>query len=163
MAQSVIACFELAVCIMLCFNWQLNYVSVAYMYWPVIEIAIIIVMIKKGYIKKRSKASYIIAVICIAAMMVYCVIVKGYTFFFSYFNTFIGMWFWLAFVVKNKDYPIKPMTLALFVTKFIADAISIPVYNGKGNAVTNTICILLPVVDALFIILYYKRNAIKTK
>lgn len=52
----------------------------------------------------------------------------------------------------------KPLTLAAFLAKFIGDAISIPVYFGRGPLLIDAICILLPIMDFLFIMLYFVRK-----
>jgi hypothetical protein len=139
-------------------NFGFDYVSMAYLYWTLIEIAIIMVMLKNGYIKKKYRALYIILAICITAIMVYLVAFRGQIFFFSYLNTFIGVIIWLAFVIKRKDYPMKTITLAIFIVKFIADVLGFIVYNGYGSWVENAMCILLPIIDFLFILLYLKRK-----
>ena len=56
--------------------------------------------------------------------MYYLTIVKGWIFFFSYFNTFVGEIFWFIYF-RKKDYPIKPIVLTIFIAKFVGDAISI--------------------------------------
>lgn len=90
--------------------------------------------------------------------MIYWVTIKEYMFFFNYLNTFSGIIFWLIYVIRNKDYPIKPITLAIFLMKLVADVFALIVYNGDGNWASNAMCILLPVVDFLFIMLYVKRK-----
>lgn len=138
--------------------FRLDYASVAYLYWSIIEIVIIILMIRRGYVRKRYRGPYILAIICITAIMIYWVTIKEYMFFFNYLNTFSGIIVWLIYVIRNKDYPMKPITLVIFLIKFVADVLAFLVYNGDGNWAADTMCILLPVVDFLFILIYLKRK-----
>jgi len=159
MTQAIIAPFEFAVFIGYIINGNLNlgYVSLSYVYWTAIEICIIVVMIKNGYIIKQHIAPYLLFVCTLTAIMCYLVAVKGHMFFFSYFNTFIGEIIWFSLILK-KDYPMKPIALAMFITKFVGDAISIPTYLGDGIWLINAICILLPILDLLFILVYIHRK-----
>lgn len=141
--------------------FRLDYASVAYLYWSIIEIIIISVMMKKEYIRKKYTIPYIGTLISITGIMVYWVTIKENMFFFNYFNTFIGIFFWLIFVLENKDYPMKSITLAIFIIKFIADVLAFVVYHGEGNWVANLLCILLPVVDSIFLLVYFRRKTEK--
>ena len=107
---------------------------------------------------KKSRIIYIVAVICITAIMIYLVTIKQYMFIFTYVNTLIGVCVWLVFVIKNRDYPMNSITLAIFVIKLIADIFAFIVYYDKGNLIEKAMCILLPVVHSLFVLLFFKRK-----
>ncbi|MBQ5328240.1 MAG: hypothetical protein J6J15_03540 [Oscillospiraceae bacterium] len=138
-------------------GFSINYVTAAYSYWTIIEIAIIYVVLKISNTSSESKWLYLIAVCTMTCIMYYLAIYKGWMFFFSYFNTFVGEIFWLIYFHK-KDYPIKPIVLIIFIAKCIGDAISIPVYFGRGIWIISLISILLPTLDILFILAYIKRK-----
>lgn len=159
MTQAVISPFEFAVLIRLILVGSFGqiYVFTAYAYWTLIEIAIIWVILKSGYIKRKYIVPYIVLVCVMTCVMFYFVTVKGQMFFFSYFNTFIGEVIWFRFILK-KDYPMKPIALLAFFTKFIGDSFSIVVYFGDGIWLSNVMCVLLPVLDFAFILVYFKRS-----
>ena len=84
-------------------------------------------------------------------------------YFFSYFNTFVGELFWFRYILK-KEYPIKALNFAAFIAKFIGDAVSVPVYIGAGTVFSRAMCVLLPVLDLCFIIVFiYKVYSQKKK
>lgn len=142
----------------ICYSWEsiIGLRIFSYIYWTIIEILIIYVMIKHGYIQRRKAPRYLTLVCVMTCIMCYLVAIKGHMFFFSYFNTFIGEIFWLLLIFK-KDYPMKPLALAAFITKFVGDLISIPTYLGSGIWLIDIICVLLPALDFLFIIVYINR------
>lgn len=162
--QAIIAPLEFSVLFLFIKQqaFRLDYPSLAYLYWTLIEIAIIAVIIKKGYIEKRYVAAYLGLVITITGIMVYFVTIKEYMYFFNYFNTFIGIAVWLKFVLK-KDYPMGPITSAIFALKLIADILAFLVYHGEGIWLAQILCVLLPVLDSLFIVVYIKRNRYNKK
>lgn len=138
--------------------FRLEYASIVYLYWSIIEIIIVVVMIKSGYIGKIYRVPYIIAIASMTAIMIYWVTIKECMYFFSYLNTFIGIFIWMIFVIKNKDYPMKPIVLAIFLTKFIADICAYMVYHSEGNWAAKSMCVGLPVLDFVFILVYGKRK-----
>ena len=163
LTQAIIAPFEFSV--LLYFiklsAFRFDYASIAYLYWSMIEIAIIFVMIKKRYIQKKWIIPYIGAVVALTILMVYFVIIMGKMLFFSYANTFVGVAVWMAFILKRKDYPINPFTLTVFCLKFLADILGGIVYFGKGHCLINILCVCLPILDSVFIYIYLKKRAKK--
>lgn len=159
--QAIIAPFEFAVlyCYIINGYLGLNYVSLAYIYWTFIELAIIYVMIKSNFIPKKKVAAYLTILCVLTCLMCYLVGHKEQTFFFSYFNTFIGELIWL-YHIHRKKYPMKPLSLIAFMAKFIGDAISIPVYFGIGSWLINFICVSLPILDLVFIVINFLRRKI---
>lgn len=158
--QLIIAPFEFAVVIkmLIAGNLGFDYISVSYLYWTIIEIAILAVMIGYGFVLKEYVVPYLLAVIAVTALMCYLVGFAGHQFFFSYFNTFVGEIVWLVHILK-KDYPRKPVVLMIFVAKFLGDAISIPVYFGRASLVISLLSLLLPILDFVFVHVYFLRSA----
>ena len=158
--QLMIAPFEFAVLYSFISNgsFGLDYVSIAYLYWTFIEIALCVLVVKYAYRSNRKKIILFISVMAVmTALMIYLVAIQHHMFFFSYFNTFIGELFWYYYILKD-DYPIKPLNLVAFSAKFVGDAISIPVYLHSGNFISSIICIILPVLDFCFICVYFVRS-----
>lgn len=138
--------------------FRVDYASIAYLYWSIIEISIMLLMIKNGWVKKKYQIQYVICVCVITAIMIYWVTVKENMFFFTYLNTFSGIVIWLLYVIANKDFPMKPITLAIFIIKFIADIFALGAYFGVGNWAAQVMCVLLPVIDLFFVIIYIMRK-----
>lgn len=158
-AQAVIAPFELSVTVMFITRGQLgfNYPSVACIYWTVIEIAIIAVILKSGFVKRKHIAPYIVLCGAITCAMLYLVTFKGYMLFFSYFNTFVGVAIWFGSILR-RDYPMKPLALAAFITKFVGDILAAIVYFGVGGWCVDLMSILLPPLDFAFVVVYVVRR-----
>ena len=158
--QAIIAPFEFSVLFLFVKlkAFRLDYASLAYLYWSIIEMLIIAVMIKHGSIQKKYHIPWVALIIVNTAVMTYFVTLREEMFFFSYLNTIVGMIIWLGFLIQRKDYPIKPLTLAMFLSKFIADILGYLVYYGTGNWIENMMCVLLPVVDIVFLIVFCKRR-----
>jgi hypothetical protein len=158
--QAIIAPFEFSVILLFVKSgiFRFDYASVIYVIWVIIEIAIIFVMLHKKYVKRNLILPYIGMILLITIIMFYFVVVSEHMFFFSYFNTFIGIIFWLFFVIRHRDFPMKKITLAIFISKMTADVAAMIAYIGKGHLFIQSICILLPLTDAIFIFVYMKRT-----
>lgn len=163
--QAIIAPFEWSV-LFLQFNKlggiSVNYVFIAYLFWAILEIAIFRAIVKTGYVKKHHVKPYIVMVILITMIMLYLVVLKQIMFFFSYFNTFLGMLIWVGFICK-KNYPMKGISLAVFIVKFIADVLRAMVYWGKGSWLINVLSILLPILEFFFIPVWFVRRKISKR
>lgn len=159
-SQSVIISFEFAVLYSAIINNSLSfaYYSLAYIYWFLIELVIIGIVIYIGYIEKKDVAPYLVFTIILTCIMCYAVAYKHNTYFFSYYNTFIGEIIWFFHVLK-KEYPLKPFALMAFLSKLIADSVAIFVYFGKGPLLIDTICVLLPLIDLSFVIVYFIKKS----
>lgn len=157
--QAIIAPFEFAVFIRFIISSRLHidYIFLAYFYWTVIEIAIIYVILKSEKFRPSRCFPYILLIGAITCIMCYLVLIKGWIFFFSYFNTFVGEIIWFCYILR-KDYPMKPLALASFIAKFIGDAVSVPVYFDCGIWFLSLISVLLPVLDFIFIVVYINRK-----
>lgn len=155
MTQLIIAPFEVAVVFKLIIDGTLGveYISISYIYWVIIEVLIFIESVKYGGVSKRYIIPYLLSFAIITSVMCYLVAYRGYYFFFSYFGTFVGEIFWLIYILK-KDYPMKPMAIALFLTKFAADALAVPIYLRNGSWLIKLICVALPILDFIFIHAY---------
>lgn len=154
--QAIIAPFEFAVVIKFILSGQIgfDYVSLAYLYWTLIEIGIIAATIHLGYIPRKKISSYLLLVFLITAIMCYFVAYKDYMFFFSYFNTFLGEIFWFSFI-RKREYPMRSLSLIAFWTKLIGDAIAIPVYFHTGIWLSSVMCVALPVLDLCFVLSWF--------
>lgn len=158
LTPAIIAPFELTVVLnFIVTNTSVNYAFIAYICWAVIEIALIGLILKKEFILPKERFIYISCVFLITCVMCYFVIVEKQMFFFSYFNTIIGVIFWFGHIFK-KDYPMKPLALLAFLTKFLADLIAIPVYLFEGSLLISLICVLLPILDLAFVVVYIIRH-----
>lgn len=158
--QILIASLEFSVVFQLILDGGIgwNHIWISYLYWALIEAAIIGVQIKRGFIPKHHVGGYLFLLATATMIMCYLVAYKGHGFFLSYFNTFVGEIIWLVHI-RKKDYPMKPIALLLFSTKFAADAIGISIYFGRGSWMTDLISVLLPVLDFMFIHIYCLRAA----
>lgn len=137
---------------------SLDYAPVAYLFWSLIEIVIMIAIAKVGNYSAKTVTSYLIALLVFTAIMIYLVAYRDNMLFFSYLNTLIGEVMWLIYVVK-RDYPMKPLTAALFTTKLIADIIAVPVYVGEGTIAVSVMCVMLPIVDLFFVGTYLEKSS----
>lgn len=133
-----------------------RYVIVAYVLWALIEIAIFAAILKVGFLKKEWILPYLLS-IAVVSLVLYFLIGQGYMLFICYFNAFFGVLFWLGFIL-DREFPMKPIALAAFVAKFLADVFAIPVNLGQGGKLVELICLSLPVLDLIFIPVYFKRK-----
>lgn len=163
-AQAVIAPLEFAVLIRLAASGMagFNHVFINYVLWTILEIAIVIIQIRRGFIGKRYIALYVFCLVAATCVMCYLVVYRGYQLFFCLFNTFVGEIFWLLHVLK-KSYPMNPMVLTLFLTKYVADVMSVVVYFGQGAWVNSLLGVLLPILDFVFIHIYFQRRAAEAR
>lgn len=134
-----------------------NYAFIVYLCWAIIEIVIFYAIEKLGYIKKRYIKPYIVLILVITLLMLYLVAIKEYMFFFSYFNTFLGVFIWAKFI-RHKDYPINGISLSVFIMKFLADILGAMVYFRMGSMIISLLSVFLPVLDFYFILIYIVRK-----
>ena len=127
-----------------------------YLFWSLIEIVIIVEIIRLKFLKNLKL--YFASIGVLSAAFAYLVVVYNIRLFLTYFISFCGDLIWLAFILKNKDYPFKPLNLAAFLIKFIADVVCVPVYLGRSYIFVDIICIALPSLDFLFIIVYFLKE-----
>lgn len=164
--QAIIAPFEFSVLLLFLKMgpFRLDYATIAYLYWSIIEILIIVVMIKNQYIRKGLIVPYIGALLAMTTIMIYCVTIKERMFFFSYLNTFVGVIVWLIYIINDKDFPLNRISLAIFFTKLTADTLAVPVYFEHGYGIEKILCVLLPVLDSFFVLLFiYRKRNLRTK
>lgn len=164
-AQAIIAPFEIAVLIKYIvigyFGW--NYPTFAYLLWTILDVGAIILILNMKYLKPKLVKKYVLLIILITVVMCYCVIIIDQMYFFSYFNTMLGEIIWFKFIFKD-NYPLKRYSLFAFISKFIADTIAIFVYLDAGPLLIDIICIALPILDLLFIIVwFYKKQKCKIR
>ena len=138
-------------------NPQFNYITIAYIYWTIIEIAIFFVIRKVYQFTKKQIVQYICVLVFFASAIYYIMIIKEQFLFSLYFFTLIGNIIWIKFILAPK-YPFKPITLAIFVSKFIANFSAVPVYFGNHTPIIDVFCVLLPAFDVMFILIYFKNK-----
>lgn len=159
MAQTVIAPFEFSAFVLaiLMGIYGFNYAILGYLYWTIIEIAIFIAIIRTGFIPKNKIACYIILTAVITGVMIYLVAIKHRILVFSYVNSFVGDAIWLIFILKNGCLR-KPITLAVYIVKIVADCLAGIVYFGKGSWLVDVLSVLLPLLDSLFVVVYFIKG-----
>lgn len=158
--QLIIASLEFSVLFQLVKDgifWE-NHVFTSYLLWTILEIAIIVSQIRQGFVRKQHVILYLALIAGITFMLCYWVAYREQQLFFTLFNTLLGEIIWLI-QIRKKDYPMKPMVLAMFLAKFVADVMSVPVYFGRGSWVESLMGVLIPTVDFLFIHVYFQRIA----
>ena len=157
-AQVIIAAFEFVTFSFLFIGGQVgfDYISIAYLYWTVIEIVQMVVVIKIGYIKEKRVISYILRVIFATGIVHASMLTTENIYAFSYFNTFIGEIIWFRYIIQSQ-YPLKPIVFLTFLAKFVADLVAISVYVGMGDLVNQVICVILPVLDFAFLVVFFAR------
>lgn len=162
-AQLFGASFEFSVLIKFILKgFRFNYAFATYVYWTAIEIGIIVLVIKYTFHYNRKQTIiYLMTCTAMTALMVYLVVVLNYAVVFSYIITFFAELFWLYYITKEK-YPIKPLILAAFISKFVADICAIPVYFHYGHRIISVLAIVVPIIDFSFFVVYYlRKNEIK--
>ena len=107
--------------------------------------------------KKKHIGPYLGLIAVITVIMFYLALVKDQILFFSYFNTFLGTVFWFVHILK-KDYPMVPIALVAFLTKFFGDSLLLKVYLGVGGWLTDVLCVLLPILEFAFIPVFFVRR-----
>lgn len=158
-AQILGASFEFSVFISFIYKGsvEIDYVFATYLYWTILELAIIVTMILKGYIPKNRVVIYVVLFTFVTAIMCNMVIYRGQMFFFSYFNALIGEVIWLLFI-KQKNYPVNRFVFIMFAMKFIGDTICLPVYLGAGSWIVSLMCVLVPILDFLFLACHFEKR-----
>ena len=135
----------------------------AYLIWSIMEIPILISVLITGNHSRKKIFAFIATIIIVSLLTFYGVFYQSQTLFFSYFNTFLGELFWLGYIAKRQFHP-QSIHFAFCITKLIADLIAVPVFGGMGSWTVNSICVILPVIDLLFIaICLEKKNEIIKK
>lgn len=155
-AQAIIVPFELAVLAFFIVTQIYSYAIIVYAMWVFVEAAIIVLIIKKKYLPSKFVFPYILFIVLVTVVLYDLIAKQGKMLFFSYFNTFIGELVWLRFVLK-KNYAMKPLALASFITKFVANFLAVFVYFGSGSVFVTLLCVALPILDSIFIVVYFVK------
>lgn len=135
-----------------------NYVTISYACWSIIEIGIVILHIKYKSIEYTFLPIYLfLSVLSIIGVFLWA---NNYTHGVTYCNfilTTAGMLVWLTFLFLKKQ-TMHWSYLIPFVSKLVADVLVLYVYFDFMNWFINTFCIVLPIVDHLFIVLFIVRR-----
>ena len=155
-AQAAILPVEIGVFIARIMWKNFDFIHFCYLFWCLLEIAIIVEIIRLKFVKNLKL--YFVFIGVLSAVVVYLVIVHNMMLFLTYFLTLCGVLIWFIFILKNKDYPFKPLNLAAFLSKFVGDAVAVPVYLGDGKIIEDIVCVALPSLDFMFIIVYFLKK-----
>ena len=156
--QAIIAPFEFSVLFLFLKirSFRFDYASMAYLYWGVIEVLIFLAILKSGHLKKKHIIPYVMTVVAFTGTMIYWVTIREYMFMFSWLNTTVGIVFWLIYVIRQKDFPMNSITLAIFVIKFLADVLAFIVYYQRTDWTINLA--ILPALDFMFFPVFFIRR-----
>ena len=155
--QISIASVEIAVLISFIVNkYIFNYAYFAYLYWSVIEVMIIFISLKQRNFTKEQKYKYWVTLIVLIIIMSFILKIDKGMLYFTYLNTIVGMILWFYYTLE-KNYPIKPFVVAIFIVKMIADILGAIVYYNSYNNLVRFMSVFLPCIDLPFIILYFYR------
>lgn len=153
--QAIIAPLEMLMCIATIL--VINYSSVFYGYWAIVESLTFVAAQKTGRISRKHTRRYALLSILISVILIELMLRCGQVLLFTHINTVAGMLFWLRYV-RNENYPMVPVSLAIFVTKLAADLVNVVVYFPGGSWLVRLLNVFMPVVDAMFILVYFKRK-----
>ena len=149
---------EFGIFLVIIFNGSgFDYVTFSYGYWTIIEIGIITLYIKYRFIGKKQLIPFF-AITCFFILGTFF-LVKNINTGVTYCNfvlTIIADVVWLVYLYLKKK-KMHWSYLIPFTTKLIADLLVLYVYFGYLNWFIDLLCILLPIVDCLFIILFFAR------
>lgn len=134
-----------------------NYAVAAYLCWGVLEIAILIAIARTGFYKTKHIVSHFVATIAFSGPVFWLLTAFDSMLFICYFFAFFGELFWFVEIFR-KNYPIKAITLMAFVSKFLADGFAVPVYFNRGYLLIDCVCVLLPLIDLAFIVIWFVRR-----
>jgi len=134
-----------------------NYAVAAYLCWGILEVAILVANIRTGFYKTKHIVLHIIVVAVCSGLLCYLLSAFACMIFVCYLPTFIGEFFWLARILR-RNYPIKAITLMAFVSKVLADGFAVPVYFNSGYLLIDCVCVLLPLIDLAFIVIWFVRR-----
>lgn len=138
--------------------FRLEYAPVVYTLWVLVEIVLIAVILRCGFVKKERRYLYFDGLIVVTIVMFFLVTIKEYQLFFTYANTIVGVLFWFIHFIRHKDYPLTLLTIIIFTLKFVADAIGIPVYFHRGGWPIAVFSVFLPLLDFCFIVVFLLRK-----
>lgn len=130
-----------------------NYVIIAYGCWVLLEIAVFAVILKIGFVKRKHILPYCTAVVVVSVVLYFIIAFADGMMFICYFNALCGVFFWFRFI-RRKEYPMKPIALAVFILKLFADLFAVPVYLREGRLIIVLIALLLPALDFAFLPVY---------
>ena len=160
--QIIFISYEISYIIMKLYygSFHFNYIVNIYILWLVCEIIFTILFIKYKY-RKMDIIIYFESLLFMTTISMYFIVYKLYIVSYGYLIAIIGELFWL-FYLSRKDYPILKSNLIFLITKFLANLVLIPSYFDIMNVFARILCISLPILDAIFIIIYIKKLKVKT-
>ena len=159
-------CFGLGLGVLISHIWNgdnFNYVTFGYGCWVLVEIGIIILHIKQKDVPKHYLLPFFLI---IASCLLFVFSLAAYTSLGVAYCNFIivsfGMIIWLIYLYMRKQ-PMHWSYIIPFTTKLIADFFTIYAYFGSINWAIDLICVVLSIIDSLFILLFFvKREPTRT-
>lgn len=135
------------------FNSTFNYAFAAQVLWVILEILIINqLLFKVNTYNKTQTFLYLIALACNICLMFYIFTIPNGMLFTSYFNTIIGILFWVGFTASS-PYPKTRLNFLILVIKLVADSLGAVAYYG-ATIPCSVMSILLPVIHTVHIIVF---------
>ncbi|MBQ8611074.1 MAG: hypothetical protein IJ412_05110 [Oscillospiraceae bacterium] len=111
--QAVIAPFEWIVLLNLFFkSARFNYAVAAYVLWALLDFAIIVLSFVTKKVPLKRKMMFLMLIILVTVALYDTVINHDAMFFFSYFNTIVGVLIWLGYVFN-------PIQCGLFLWRYL--------------------------------------------
>ena len=136
-------------------RFSFNYAFLAYILWIIIETATVLHVFKK-HKQRISPGRFFLAVAALSAVTIPLLRLENGMLFVTYGYTAVGMVFWYIHI-WDEHYPLRPLNLLCFVTKFIADFTALFVYFPSGPVVIKVISVTLPLMDVAFIATFAVR------
>ena len=150
---------ELGILMVHFWNWNFfNYIVLSYGLWVLAEIGIIFLHIRYKFIPQKYIAPYILSIGMIAFGVFVCIKeIAEATIYLTYIFSILPIIIWLFYLIFKKE-PIHWLYLIPFTTKLIADLLSLYTYFYYPNWLIKIMCIILPIVDFLFIPVYFVKQ-----
>lgn len=131
-----------------------TYLIIIYLIWAFLEIVMIILFLKYRLINEKNIIQHVLLLIANVLIVAYLILEKGQMTIINYLYALIGVIIWYIGIFK-KDYPLRALTLIIFVIKFLADASVIYTYFDVSKPFVDVVCIALPILDFAFIPTYF--------
>ena len=150
---------EIACLIYFCIH-KATYLIFIYSIWALLEIAMIVLFFRYHLLNKKNIIQHALLLAANVLIAMYLIMEKKQMTVINYLYALIGVIIWYIGIFK-KDYPLRALTLIIFVIKFLADASVIYTYFDVSKPFVDVVCIALPALDFTFIPTYFilkRRN-----
>lgn len=133
-----------------------NYIVIGYILFSVLELTIIFVAFKRINLGKEKINKYFLLLLICIFLMCFLIRVNNGILYFNYVNTIIAMTMWLFYIV-NPNYVFDWINLSVFISKTLGDLSAMIVYFNYLNPFVSLMTVLLPILDLIFIIIWFKK------